>query len=1373
MGIHIVYDVPGDGFCGIYSILSHYRELKFIQQVSYFEAKDQMRALRKMFLRPLIKDFFDVYLSTTLKDMPNMSEWGPDTALYLPNGVALSNASIADLVALKRFLDDGTCPPGLGNVVLSLIANYVGVPVTFTTREFLVDQQKKKGDDNYIVWTPPLPGASVGHFRPAFRAAENFDRTIEQNLSAMCSAKPVGAWTGYKLNDSVIRGLLAGKEEPLEYTPSVPPKTGNPPSNSVENKPIVPPKTEPVPVDKSKTQVIDEKSKTPALRDLFTGITAEGKATYDCLYYGRGPKFNEFVGSHPINHKPSERYDHPFLRCVSNWFLLFAYELAHRTERRILDIASKYHHTVNWLSRTKKQCLLARPTVSALDVAYNARYAGVKSKSSNVVIDRSDHYYFQGQSLDLSNDFLVLHDVGYYPQIFDTLAKSTGQVRGMCNMIVYPHKVGKGTFYDGEGFYEVDRHGFVKSSPAGNPSPYTHPLQRQKHGEAFSILRSDGSWLLFTPSKEVEIGPDVFFVAYDINTDGSSFGVPPLGDPIKFPQPDTRVLNLATPTFQRVTRTMDSGKTNYSNKVYRITEENVQFTVDKQLYDLLAPHVRPKDLLEKPHLHSYYYIASQSAKGRYSYRQVAYHVLAAYQDALEAENLANCFLNHPANQKITDLHFDGITPAYIFLRCLILNGMGFLSGALLLSILRGCQNGFYWTVVLTLPILLLAYAVTTLLLLLVSREYAMPSYSSGPSDYITGWLSKTNDFFAGSKIRESHYDPMLGDRMYMPFGNAYATVKKKFIALACSCKKSYQTVVDVCKKNITHFGSCKKNLEASIWTRQFNAACFPEVKRATDFVSFIRNDLAEFVANLPDYIRRAKIDFSWEAFLADSAPAKRKVYARAREDFLNRPRWEPKLSFFSKTNEVHHDGNPRPRNIACFDEITTAFGAYTARIFIKLLKMHNPGIVSGCNLEELGDKISTANTIGDINLPNWYMADGSGWDSHQHHYLLEEVDRPYARAMLDAIAPFLDIPLYALPKLADTLLSRNLTATTALGDKIQVNATVLSGNPWSTTPFNSQRNSLAQQYVMALCGVKGIPFVSGDDSLCFTDRQIDQETYWRVFSKASIRKYGIGLYMKDFKMGYLHEMNFLSKNFVTLRNKVEAYRSSSKVAVSGVASRSISRQLTIPQYCRMQLLQLADLPKRLSAAYMRFAEKAASVLKPSLLEALKFDWSYKLYLHVRRLEFDDFYYTMHPPTEDIFRGGAKPSAPSHPRRKTIYRRWHSLRRTAVNNNRRMADIAKWARRNRIPISSPPSEIDPDSERFRKIVRREMAYVVLGELGPNDLKKRLTLLRGLRGGPLRTTGTRFQSWFKRTLSETPQNIWDADSSAFSGDPNNPS
>lgn len=72
----------------------------------------------------------------------------------------------------------------------------------------------------------------------------------------------------------------------------------------------------------------------------------------------------------------------------------------------------------------------------------------------------------------------------------------------------------------------------------------------------------------------------------------------------------------------------------------------------------------------------------------------------------------------------------------------------------------------------------------------------------------------------------------------------------------------------------------------------------------------------------------------------------------------------------------------RPRNIAAFDSAFTVAGAYFARLCIKIVKRWQPGFVSGYNLQDLGDKISTAAHFADIHQPSWFMADGSSWDAH-------------------------------------------------------------------------------------------------------------------------------------------------------------------------------------------------------------------------------------------------------------------------------------------------------------------------------------------------------------------------------------------------------
>ncbi len=42
-----VYDVPGDGFCALHSVLACFRELRYLENVAYFEKRGQLNILEK------------------------------------------------------------------------------------------------------------------------------------------------------------------------------------------------------------------------------------------------------------------------------------------------------------------------------------------------------------------------------------------------------------------------------------------------------------------------------------------------------------------------------------------------------------------------------------------------------------------------------------------------------------------------------------------------------------------------------------------------------------------------------------------------------------------------------------------------------------------------------------------------------------------------------------------------------------------------------------------------------------------------------------------------------------------------------------------------------------------------------------------------------------------------------------------------------------------------------------------------------------------------------------------------------------------------------------------------------------------------------
>lgn len=108
---------------------------------------------------------------------------------------------------------------------------------------------------------------------------------------------------------------------------------------------------------------------------------------------------------------------------------------------------------------------------------------------------------------------------------------SIGYMEGYANMICYPHKPGKYTYFDKEGGYEITQDGRVIASPAGNPSTYIHPVQPWTALTNFSLLRDSGDYLVFEPISTEEIGDKCYFMQYHFFVHDNSLGAEPPADP--------------------------------------------------------------------------------------------------------------------------------------------------------------------------------------------------------------------------------------------------------------------------------------------------------------------------------------------------------------------------------------------------------------------------------------------------------------------------------------------------------------------------------------------------------------------------------------------------------------------------------------------------------------------------------------------------------------------------------------------------------------------------------------------------------------------------------------------------------------------------
>lgn len=1324
LGDKFIYSVPGDGLCGVHSVLAVVPGLNYLSNLAYFQHKGWMDSLYNNALRPLLTDFALSWGS------PEFVEFVTATDPYVP----YSGKSYwkRDAENLRPFLQKTGFPENLSEDFLDELGKYLGSNVSC-----LADVTMRK---------PIGITHANNHFEPYFSSeykdAGNHDRYIER-LVAKINLVNRTKFTDYLIDQTKALALITGSPVPIEYTPRDPSpavaltkapetrRTGtklpNPPKDFMESTlppmdsayappspvpaslttplgPVAPLEPQPAPAttgalpglanspipvpaplpSKKLAQVLAESKAQPAVTEQpllpttpdtpisYTGITSKGAVSYECRYKA-GPALSRFLDSKPITvSEKTETYSHPFLRTVSNWYWLRAlaagFSSPHST---IIDLASKYNHLSKFLQKAprNKRVIAARPNLFAFDRAFNRRYAAWTSKW--IEIDRSDRHVMGPKYKPLNDVFYVINDSLYYPDVIEGLRRTTGVFNGMANLIVYPHTAGTFEYADKEGTFTITPSGNVISRPKDNPSVYEHPVQPWNRSDNFSVLRKDGSALRFVPEEEVDVGGGAFFVSYRILDD--VFNNDPLQDPVI-----TGVYTLNRLDFHTSQRFdgLSSSLPVHTvlNREHKFESET--FVPPKDLYTLLAPNVRSKDYESKFELQGPVFMANSKFPGVFSRLIVARTVMCILLDDAAARNEFIGFRADPRNRlkDITDfavgLNLDLSALDTLVLVLSFLNRSALHDFVFVLLSSVGCPGYAYapsWH--LAGDVFLLAISLVSPLLRQVEPffHFGEVSWTNAP----TYWWRRF-----GGRVSEKHYDPATSNRLYWPMGNASVLIKKKTTALLCTCQKTYTKIFSGLKQAVTHFGGCKINVEASIFTRQCNALQLPNEDLAAEFLAFADIRIKAFLKAAPAIIESLKLDFSRETFLADTAPGKRRAYQKGFQD-LDDGHWSEKISFFSKTDEVHVDNpNARPRNIGCFGVPFTVAGAYTARLMIKIAKGFFPGFTSGLNLKALGKQIEKAKCLGSLLEAFWYMADGAGFDASQWAIFLKHIDHVIGPALFDLLAPHLELPAFYFERIRNGLFSEIYAATSTKGDIFDLLGSVPSGHPLRTTLFNTIRCILFHEFALYKMGLRGIVFAAGDDALVKADGPVSQAAFEKILSPQNIGHVGLGVCTKDFKTGHLHEMDFLSKQFVTDGFRVEAYRRADKVANSGLYSRSIMGKLTRPIYAAMQALQLADLPARLEAAALRFRAIALrSPLPQWALERLKFDWSTRLYLHQTEKILDGLFYFLNPPLQSLFLGGrlygggsGKISHTRMPRN----RKRNSKTAVAVRNQRRPA-----------------------------------------------------------------------------------------------------
>lgn len=477
-------------------------------------------------------------------------------------------------------------------------------------------------------------------------------------------------------------------------------------------------------------------------------------------------------------------------------------------------------------------------------------------------------------------------------------------------------------------------------------------------------------------------------------------------------------------------------------------------------------------------------------------------------------------------------------------------------------------------------------------------------------------------------IKETHFKQECSKKFFHAAGNASVMITDKGREAICTCKPhSYQKILQMDTPH--HFGSCEKNLEACFKARAFNSAVEPDLNTCAEFRKFVhqvwfpRNEkkMENYIFNI-----LTAEDLSMETFINDTAREKRTKYRNGLinvTDPARRIDW--RYQFFVKPNELHFDllKNVRPRLIANPSTEVKALGAYLARIMIKVMKHVEPGFISGYSLDTLSDKMAECLNQGKFSDENVYSYDGSSHDAHQNWPVMDTVDVFLLKFLLPRILARSEcvVPKFRLQEILNNATNLKKRFYTNTGMKGWVYATVFSGDPFSTTLFNTTRSILYNRFaawrIHPIVELLSSFWAAGDDILCWlVIKPIERNIKATLGSEGGV--WGLGQCAKDFLVGKLAQHTFLSKQFICQGPVVAFMPVTNRLYKSGT-SYSLRSMITKAQHRMAQILSQDFLPNCLYQMRERFREGICEQGKKfkKYMESLRFDYSYQMKINSR------------------------------------------------------------------------------------------------------------------------------------------------------------
>jgi len=1258
------WEIPGDGLCALHSLFCFIRRFNYIFLVSHYVHNNKLSDLRKFFIIPEIKKWMQE--KEWKKIIPEDDRRALENYSMLESGVEILPKAL-DIIPLKKFF---CCYYNIPDITILNGEDSVKVANFVNNKDSMENQKIIYYYNEHFEYATMVSNLQSDN-EVKRNLAIGWDKLVPPNEKDRLD-ELMKSWTG--IAEDIKKDIgLKRKLEDLKQKNKL--EADNFKDLIKEQTDLVQKMTNPV----KSNEPIKEKF-APRTSLVFKDNKTTGFYSHN---FELGKEFSKIIENIGIRlfEKP-HKYCHPGQRILADYCNFEMIKNSNLCENKVLEHAAKYAKTLAWTNKNVNYDFTRPVVIKGTDDAYrianplndtSKNHPSLNMKCFEAIMTNPDSIH-------------IFTDVIYYPGVLEGITDAhrmvNKNIKGKFSCANYPKREGKYYYYDNEGYFII-KGDTIDNQPLMNGKGYQHDLICLPSSNfsllingvyinatlAFTARTSKDSsysyWNFETSSSPIYHLIEAFVKSVDnhypvinrkalIHNDQNSSSITYITqDKLCYstryilPNWDIQYYLDEKMTFKSNNKTSNIDQVNYLYKKYKEEREevNVRQKISSEdfnenaalwLYTQSVIRKRLISCLDAPEFHDLHN-NEMKFKGKTLWERIKdvfyscyYYFRHFFNDPeyrskiMQLKNYIN--VNYSGNNMNDESMIGGGNPSNI-----INPGLEWVNGQLM-----NTQ---------TIQISGITVSSTSLqsdkIASLKSDDSPVTSRKIENAEVRKKKKEKRcktdpvmkkktlfqfNDFDDLEQIPERHFDQTVSKKFYHSVGNEYIEILRKGKEPVCTCEDhTYEKILNT--ETPIHFGHCQKNIDACIFARGFNTALSPEPETLYLFKNFVDNKwfkdneskMAESILNLTDD------DYSFEKFINDTDPSKRKIYINGFKEFLNKQKIDVNFELMSKTNEVHFDKlcDVRPRMIFNPSSSMKAVGAYLARIMIKIMKKVEHGFISGYSTNELSDKImKLRNNKASFHDGNVYSYDGSSHDAHQSFELIDIVDHKLMKFMLPRILADsrCAVPNYLLPEVLSAIVRLSNKFFTKLKMRGVIHGTVFSGHPTLTTLFNTIRTTLYNRYAVFLLYPQYYDshkiWAAGDDVLSWLPIKIDPRMFKLVLGGDAGSR-GLGQNAKDFKVGELKTHTFLSKQFIYLNEKLNIVPIAQRLYKAGV-SYSKKSALEKREHRLANYIAFLDLPRELKCYALRFLDgNIGSKLTPAMKKLLSYDWAYKLRLKNR------------------------------------------------------------------------------------------------------------------------------------------------------------